>query len=69
MKQRIRPLLLFKKRNAFFQRISQNTYALANRQTAVPGGGEVIPDGSIIDPDTSYNIVDPDDGTTYIIEA
>ena len=38
MKQRIRPLLLFKKRNAFFQRISQNTYALANRQAG--GGGQ-----------------------------
>ena len=31
MKQKIRPLLLFKKRSAFMQRVSSNTYALANR--------------------------------------
>lgn len=31
MKQKIRPLLLFKKRSAFMQRVGKNTYALANR--------------------------------------
>jgi hypothetical protein len=37
MKQRIRPLLLFKKRNALFQRVRSNTFALANRlQAEVP---------------------------------
>jgi len=31
MKQRIRPLLLMRKRSAMFQRVGQHTYALANR--------------------------------------
>lgn len=30
-RQRVRPLLLLKKKSAMFQRVGRNTYALANR--------------------------------------
>jgi hypothetical protein len=42
MKQRIRPLLLFKKRNALFQRVRSNTFALANKLTAIPPAETIL---------------------------
>lgn len=41
MRQRVRPLLLFKKRNAAMQRVGANTFALANKlgDASWPGGG------------------------------
>lgn len=37
-RQMVRPLLLFKKHNAFFQRITPGIYALANRTQSTTFG-------------------------------